>query len=271
MTNLPYPDWASDADLDATDRALDAVGRREPAPPDPSLNALALLARHVDVRAAALTQYARTVPPAGRSRPVTTPGHVGTHRTVRSGTAPRPDRGGPGRRPRRPMRLFALPLVALLAITLTVATAASGSPNTPLYPLHQLLFHQPSPPDEVRQQLASAQQALDRAGKSSGADRLAALADARDHLTRAHDLMPSVTDAADRDRLDGQLSSLDDRAEQMDGSDTDHDQNGQQQTGGPAPHGTGQRGDTNDHRREPPTGPASPTADSSHGDDPGHN
>jgi hypothetical protein len=158
------------------------------------------------------------------------------------------------------MRLFALPLVALLAITLTVATAASGSPRTPLFPLHQLLFHQPSPPDAVRQQLASAQQALDRAGKSSGAERLAALADARNHLTQAHDLMPSVTDTADRDQLDRQLSTMDDQAEQMDGGDdSDHGPSGQHQTDAPAPHGTGQRGDTNDDHRVPSTGTPRPS------------
>jgi hypothetical protein len=161
------------------------------------------------------------------------------------------------------MRLFALPLVALLAITLTVATAASGSPSTPLYPLHQLLFHQPSPPvaDAVRQQLASAQQALDRAGKSSGADRLAALADAREHLTQAHQLMPSVTDEADHGQLDRQLASLDDQAEQLDrDDDPGHDQNGQHQTGDASPRSTAQRDDTNDHHRESSAGPATPTA-----------
>ena len=273
MTETPYPDWATDAELDATDRALDLLARRDPAPPDPSLHALALLARHVDARAAALTEYATTVATAGRGRPVTAPGHAGTHRMGRSGTPPEAGRSGPGRRPRRLLRLLAVPLVALLAVTITIATAASGSPRTPLYPLHELLFHQPTPQaaDTVRQQLASAQQALDRAGKASGASRLAALADARDHLTRAHDLMPSVTDPADRTELDDRLTTLDRRAEQMaaDGG-PEHDQTGQHQTEGPAPHDTGQRGDTNDHHREPPTSPATATPDNGHGDYPGH-
>lgn len=266
MTDMPYPDRATDAELDATDRALDALARRDPVPPDPTLHTLALLARHVDARAAALTNHA-TVPP-GRG-PITTLRHrVGNHRMVRSGAPPETGRGGPGRRPRR-MRLFALPLVALLAIMITVATAASGSPTTPLYPLHQLLFHQPSPlaADAVRQQLASAQQALDRAGKASGASRIAALADARDHLTRAHDLMPTVNDPADRDQLDDQLSTMDHQAQRLaGGDDPEHDASAQPRTEDPTPRSSSQHDEPNDHQHESPTSPATPTPTNGHRD-----
>jgi hypothetical protein len=267
MTDTPYPDWATDADLDATDRALDALARRDPAPPDPTLHALALLARHVDERAAAQTNHAAVIP--GHRGPVTPLDHHGNHRMVRSGTPPQAGRSGPGRRPRR-LRLLALPLVALLAVTITVATAASASsPTAPLYPLHQLLFHQPSPPaaDAVRQQLASAQQALDRAGNSSGANRLAALADARDHLTKARDLMPTVTNPDDRDELDDQLSAMDHQAKQLAGGDDgEHDSNRQRQTDDPTPRGTEQHDDPNGHNREQPTSPPSATAGTGHRD-----
>jgi hypothetical protein len=257
MTDTPYPDWATDADLDATDRALDALAHRDPAPPDPTLHALAMLARHVDVRAAALINHPAAAP--GHRGPITKLNHhVGNHRMVRPEALPETGRSGPGRRPRR-LRLFAVPLVALLAITITVATAASASPTAPLYPLHQLLFRQPSPPaaDAVRQQLASAQQALDRAGKTSGADRVAALADARDHLNKAHDLMPTVTNPDDRDELDRQLSNLDGEEDQMGGGDdAEHGTNGQRQTDNPTPRDTGQHDDPNDHHREPSASPA---------------
>ena len=268
MTDTPYPDRATDAELDATDRVLDALARRDPAPPEATLHALALLARHVDARAAAATNHA-TVPPGHRGPALHH--HVGNHRIVRSPALPEAGHTGPGRRPRRPLRLLAVPLVALLAITITVATAASGSPNAPLYPLHQLLFHQPSPPaaDAIRQQLASAQQALDRAGTASGASRLAALADARDHLSRARNLMPTVTDPADRDQLDHQLSTMDHRAEQLSGgNDPDHDPTRQHQTDDPTPRGTSQHDDPNDHHQEPATSPASATPDNGHRDRP---
>lgn len=265
MSDTRYPEWASDADLDATDRALDALARRDPASRDSSLHALALLAAHIDVRVTALSDHASV--PSGRHGVVTTANQrVGNHRMVRSGTPLEGGRSGPGRRPRR-LRLFALPLVALLAAVVTIATAASASPTAPLYPLHQLLFHQPSPPaaDTVRQQLASAQQALDRAGKASGASRLAALADARDHLTRARNLMPTVSDQADRDELDRQLSTMDRQAERLaGGDDAEHDSTRQHQTDNPTPRGTGQHDDPNDHHGEPSASPA--TTDNRHHD-----
>jgi hypothetical protein len=265
MTDTPYPDWATDVELDATDLALDALSRRDCAPQDPTLQSLALLARHVDIRAAALTDR-RTVP-AGPHQLLAPPNHrVARHRPVRSGTPPQAARRGPGRRPRRLRRLLALPLVALLAMTITIATAASASPTTPLYPLRQLLFHEPSPAaaDAVRQQLASAQQALDRAGKAYGAGRIAALAEARDHLNRARDLMPTVTDAADRDQLDDQLSTMDRQTAQLaGGDDSEHDPTRQHPTEDPSPHGTWQ--DDPDHQREP-SGPATATSDNNHRD-----
>jgi hypothetical protein len=249
----------TDAELDATDRALDALGRRDPVPPDPTWHALAQLARDIDARAGALTDHTTTVTKLNQVR---------TRRPVRPGT---PAAGtGPGRRPRRRLRLFALPLVALLACT--VATAFSTSPTAPLYPLHQLLFQQPSPAaaDTVRQHLASAQQSLDRARSASGTTRLAALADARDHLTRARRLLSTITDPAERIRLDVQLSKLDGQAEQLagDGNPEDHE-SGQPRTQDPDPSDTRQQ--DHDRQHAPQTNPTPSRTENNQHDGPGHN
>jgi hypothetical protein len=242
MTEAPLPGEATEAELDATDRALDALGRREAYSFDPALHALDQLARHIDSRAARTADSAVAVP---RPRRAAAPELNGRQRPGVPGRGGRP---AMARRARKPLRLLAVPLMATALLTFGVATAASTTPEAPLYSLHQILFPPATPPaDSVRLHLAGAEQALDNARNATGHARATAIAQAREHLDQARKLLPAVSDSQDRARLHTQLSTLDHQAQQLSDNDGDgQDRGGQRHTDDQGSKNGGEQGNSGD-------------------------
>jgi hypothetical protein len=233
-------------DVLAVDAELNALAARRSTSNDPAMHLLREFAQEVDVRAAAMGRGGRTDPPWSMA-PL----------PIRPASSPVPHvRRASGRRRTARRVLLSAPIAAAFVLLIGLLPV-NASPSSPLHPLHALIFQDdgPTPEQQIRADLAGAEQELNGAGECGSTVHTDALDHARRHLDDARGELSKVDDETVRSRLQTDMSSLERRADDLARCAAD-EQGGQGGQGG-----SGDQGQDQGHNRDEHTATPSPSPD----------